>query len=253
MDKQTIIRNFSRYALFYDKYADIQRQTARELAGELKNNGFRKILELGCGTGNYTLILRDKFKDAKLTALDISKKMLEVAGEKLKDKEIEFIYADAENIDLNENFDLITSNACFQWFTDLERSLEKFKELLNMGGLILFSTFGPFTFWELNASLKCALKDTAIHSANFLTKARLTKILKKNFKEYGIKEIRQEESFLTLQDLLNKIKYSGIRGNGLGKRVYFKRKFFQQIQDAYLERFGAIRATYQIFLARGIK
>lgn len=70
MDKSNIAHNFSRYAHLYDKYAGVQNQAALELVSSLKNNNFSKILELGCGTGNYTLMLREKFRDARIKAVE---------------------------------------------------------------------------------------------------------------------------------------------------------------------------------------
>ena len=45
--------------------------------------------------------------------MDISERMVELARNKLADKKLKFINADAQNLNLNEKFDLITSNACF--------------------------------------------------------------------------------------------------------------------------------------------
>lgn len=253
MDKETVIRNFSRYAIFYDRYANIQRQTAWELLGEIKEKKISKILEIGCGTGNYTLLLRDKYKNAELKAIDISKEMIEVAKEKLKDRVVEFIVADAERKDLDESFDLITSNACFQWFEDLEGSLLKYKNLLNKKGVISFSIFGPLTFWELDSSLKDISGKISIEAARFKTPNQIKRILKINFKKIKIKETRYEESFPRLIDLFNKIKYTGIRGDGLGAKIYFGRRFLSKLEDTYLNKFTRIKATYQVFFYQGLK
>lgn len=253
MDKEVIVRNFSRYAYTYDKYAQMQRMVALRLKEQIREDGFKRILEIGCGTGNYTQLLREKFRNAKLKALDISDKMIEVAQQKLKDKEIEFIVADAETANLNEVFDLITSNACFQWFENLEKALIKYKNLLKTGGVIAFSIFGPFTFWELNSSLKYNLKVASIAASNFITIEKLEKILNQNFNAVRINEVRYRESFLNLRDLLNKIKYMGMRGNGLGGNVYFNRIFLKKLEETYLDKFKQIKATYQVFFCRGIR
>ena len=86
MDKKTIARNFSRYAYAYDRYSDVQREAAFELLMLIKKGRFNRIMEVGCGTGNYTLLLREKFKKARIKAVDISDKMIEVASDKLRNK-----------------------------------------------------------------------------------------------------------------------------------------------------------------------
>ena len=154
MDKKIIAKNFSRYASIYDKYADVQMQAALGLIFLAKEDNLKNILEFGCGTGIYTLLLRDKFKRASIRAVDISDKMIAVAQEKLKLKGIEFNVADAENISFDQKFDLITSNATVQWFEDLGNSLSKFKSMLKNGGIVSFSAFGPSTFFELNSDTK---------------------------------------------------------------------------------------------------
>lgn len=250
MDKITLIRNFSKFAQLYDKYADVQKLSARELLKQIPENNFSQILELGCGTGNYTFILKNKFKKAKIKAIDIASKMLEIAQSKLKDKRLDFILADAEEADFGETFDLITSNACFQWFQDLENTLLKYKNLLKNNGLIAFSTFGPLTFKELNKALNYLLKHTSIEATKFISKERLKEILGKNFKKAGIEEIKYQESFLSLKDLLEKIKYTGIRGNGVPHKIYFSCQFLKRLEDVYLDKFNQIKATYQVFFCK---
>ena len=132
MDKTRLIKNFSRSASFYDRYADVQKNCATELLRRLTQVRFNKILELGCGTGNYCSLLREKFSEAQLTAVDISEPMIAVARNKLKGSKINFVVADAEDVSFGEGFDLVTSNACFQWFEDLERSLIRLNRCLKI-------------------------------------------------------------------------------------------------------------------------
>ncbi|MBI4972806.1 MAG: malonyl-ACP O-methyltransferase BioC [Candidatus Omnitrophica bacterium] len=250
MDKETIIRNFSRHAHLYDKYADIQKKSALELLGQIKENNFDNILEIGCGTGNYTLLLRGRFKVAKIKAVDISSRMIEVAREKFNGSDIEFIIADAEKLNLKENFGLITSNACFQWFADLEKALLMYRGLLKKQGIISFSIFGSHTFWELNASLKCLFPNKDIVADSFLVKDKIKKLLQNNFKKTKIKEISYQERYDGLRDLLRKIKYTGVRGNGLGSKILFDHRHFKKLEEVYLNRFKEVRATSQIFFCQ---
>jgi len=256
MHKLNIADNFSRYAHLYDHYADVQIKAAFELADLIKNNNFRRILEIGCGTGNYTLMLKERFKAASIKSLDISEKMVNVARNKLKNKGVEFIVADAQKINLDVigpiNFDLITSNACFQWFDSLKKVLREYVKLLQERGVIYFSIFGPHTFCELNTALMHVCRER-IDSANFCDRHKLEMMLKDSFSSVRIKEIRYQETFASLKKLLEKIKYSGIRGNGLAKKVYFSRGLLEKLERAYLDRFQEIRATYQVFLCRGEK
>lgn len=253
MDKAILLKNFSRFASLYDKYADVQKVPALRLLDGLKKRKISSILEIGCGSGNYTLMLREKFGATELKAVDISKEMVEIASEKLKNKGVEFIVQDAENFNLSSRFDLITSNACFQWFDNLEKALIKYKQWLNQGGIISFSTFGPETFYELNDALKDVSINAEIQADGFMPIATIKRILLENFKEVRIEEIRHEESFPNLKELLDKIKYSGIRGKGIKEKVFFGPDFLKKLEVAYLKKFKKIKATYQIFVCWGVR
>lgn len=251
MDKAAIIRNFSRYAHTYDSYADIQKRAATELLGFINHNGFRKILEIGCGTGNYTMLLRDKFPGAKLQAIDFSPRMIEIASEKIKEDEAGFSVADAEKLNLGRDYDLITSNACFQWFEDLKSALRKYAGALNSGGCLAFSIFGAQTFKELKESLRAF--GFSNNGANFMPHGELRSALEENFKKVEIREVNYEETFSSLIGLLEKIKYTGVRGGGLENKAVFTAATMKKIEECYLDKFRKIKATYQVFYCRGMK
>lgn len=253
MRKETIISNFSKYAHTYDLYADVQNYAGRELLKRIKKRSADKILEIGCGTGNYTLLLSDKFTDARIKAIDISAKMLEVADRKINDKRITFIVSDAQTLSLKEKFDLITSNGCFQWLEDLDAALIRYKKALKKDGVILFSMFGPRTFWELNIALRQISKEVSIDAADFIGLKRIRQMLSQHFKQVTIEQSRYRESFPCLKDLLNKIKYMGIRGEGLNRRIFFSRQLLKKLEEFYLNKFKGIKATYQILLCRGFR
>ena len=249
MGKGVISENFSRYAHLYDRYSSVQQETAQALLEKIPQNNFLKILELGSGTGNLTMLLRERFKHADIKAVDISEKMIECAHGRFKDQAIKFIHADAERLDLKEKFDLITSNACFHWFDDLENALRQYKRHLQDNGLIVFTLFGPDTFYELNFALGLVLKGAYTASSRFSGKAELVKFLKHEFKKTSIDEGHYQEEFPDLTALLKKIKYSGTRGSNAG-RLNFSRRTISEIEKSYLDKFGLIKATYQVFFCR---
>ena len=249
MDKAAIRKNFSRYAHLYDKYADVQKKAGRRLLKCIGGNKFAKILELGSGTGNYTQLLRKRFNHAEIMAVDISRRMIECARKKLEDRNIQFIHADAQNLNLRGRFDLITSNGCFQWFEELEGSLLAYRKQLKKNGIIAFTIFGPGTFYELNAALGCVLRGISTASREFITKNRLEDFLRKEFNEVEMREVKYREKFSNLAALLKKIKYSGVKGNS-GIRINFNRRTLKNIEKVYLDKFKGIKATYQVFFCK---
>ncbi|MFH1519407.1 MAG: malonyl-ACP O-methyltransferase BioC [Candidatus Omnitrophota bacterium] len=276
IDKRIIEENFSKHARDYDQHSRVQNLCASRLINEIDSNRYNNILDIGCGTGNYTKLLRDKFPKAKIKAVDISAKMIEVAKEKLGDERIEFIVADAESLNLEEEFDLISSNASFQWFQDLKSDLIRYKQALKRGGFILFSTFGPETFSQLHSCLEEFLgKPLAITASNFLGKEKLEGILKAIFSEVEVKEEVYNQNYNSLLELLENLRCTGTRGDGLKGEIFWTPQKVASIEEIYKKKFPApakgwsqpeagqpltedsgrknIVATYQIFFCRGTK
>jgi len=255
IEKKNIIeRNFSKYAEYYDSYSSIQNICASELIQKISADSVNRILDIGCGTGNYTKLLRERFPSAEIKAVDISDKMVDMARKKLSREKIEFIVADAEKADFEEKFDLISSNAAFQWFEDLRDAVMKYKNMLNDGGLISFSTFGPLTFYELDASLKeLAGRHVSISSFDFMEMTEISDILREFFKKVSMNIRIYSEDFESVSELLKKIKYTGTRGNSSLRKDLWTRKTMSCLEEIYKNKFGNIRATYQVFFCRGVK
>lgn len=254
INKETIKRNFSRYAHCYDRYAAIQNRCAQQLISKVTKRCFAKILDIGCGTGNFTSILRDSFPLAEIKAIDISPQMIKVAKQKLKGKKVEFIAADAETFDFKEKFDLISSNAAFQWFQDLKATCRRYASILSQGGCILFSTFGPRTFFELNKSLSDFYgKDLPLSAAGFPSAAEINAILSDSFYGVTLEEVVYKEKYASLSDLLNNIKYCGSRGNGYAAGKFWLPAAMRQIEKLYRKNFNDIEATYQIFFCEAVR
>jgi len=71
-----------------------------------------KILELGCGSGNLTALLRLRFPDAEITAVDFSAEIIEVCKARIgKTDSIQYVQKDFKAIDFpKESFDLVMSS-----------------------------------------------------------------------------------------------------------------------------------------------
>lgn len=261
INKETIKKNFSKYAECYDDHAHIQNQVALELIGKLRHAAFSNILEIGCGTGIYTKLLHEKFPSAKITAIDFSQAMIKVAARKiitsdhsLAAKNIEFMVADGEVLPSGKNYDLICSNVSFQWFHNLAGTIAKYKSLLKDGGMLLFSMFGPRTYHELDASVKkLGKKDAKLSATHFIDKEMLQEILDDHFEIASVEETFIKEDHPDLTTLLNKIKFTGTRGQGLGKKIYLGPKTLNQLEKIYKSKFKNIVSTYHIFYGKAVK
>jgi malonyl-CoA O-methyltransferase len=254
IDKSIVTGNFSRHALSYDKHAGIQKKAAALLEKVLPKGGISNILEIGCGTGSYTEILRSRFKGAKIRAIDISGPMVTVAKEKMGGDMVCFEVGDIEDMELIGEYDLITSNAVFHWLGPLEDTAKKLKRSLAFSGKIVFSSFGPKTFPELKWSLKRVVgRDISITPDGFPEKKEMEGVLRAYFKDVKVTERLIRESHPSIYELLRKIKYSGTRGLGIDVKRLWSRALLKKIEEEYAAEYGSIEATYQVFFCEAAK
>lgn len=252
MRKGMLERNFSRVADSYDRYCRIQRFSAGrlvELAGPCE---FGRILEIGCGTGNFTGMLAERYPLARIDALDISDGMIGVARRKLKGR-ARFIKADAESFRGDGRYDLISSNGAFQWFSDVKGALGRLADLLGKNGVVLISTFGPRTFRELDWAVReytgGAFKTD---SKSFPGRKELGAIAGEYFSDLRIEEETVELRYGSLRELLESIRSTGTRGRGMGISRLWTEKAFSAIESAYIDRYGSVNATYEILFFKGV-
>lgn len=254
INKEIIRKNFSKCAADYDQHCAIQMLCALELNNQLADDKMETILEIGCGTGNYTKLLRDKFPGARIKTIDISCEMITAAKTKVSLDRIEFVVDDAEKIFLGGKFDLITSNAVFQWFDDLESALFRYHAALGKRGRILFSLFGSLTFCELNKALAVYLGGSAeTNSQKFFTQKTTEGILRKIFQHSQVKREIFKENYDSLAQFLKQMKYTGVRGEGVGKLRFWTPKKMADLEKIYKDEFGGVDVTYEVFFCQGVK
>lgn len=102
----------------------------------------KKLLELGCGTGNMTLKLREQ--GMEITAVDLSNEMLHTAMDKAlkKRQRILFVNQNIVNFNINKRFDFVFSFCDgYNYITKEEELIKSFERVyshLNAGGYFLF-------------------------------------------------------------------------------------------------------------------
>ncbi len=109
-----------------------------ELIGKEKGSS---VLDLGCGNGALTKELADR--GYRAIGLDASPDLLNIARDTYP--EITFIQGDATEFSLNEQVDVVFSNAVFHWI-DKEKQLDMMKcvyNALKSGGEFVFE-FGGY-------------------------------------------------------------------------------------------------------------
>jgi malonyl-CoA O-methyltransferase len=152
LDKEAIRRRFDRAAAAYDTFSVVQRGMAERLVERIKREP-ASLLDLGCGTGYLTALLRRRFPHAQIDAVDFAPAMIEQARARVPDAN--FLTCDIEELELEPaSYDLIASNATIQWLTEPEQTMARLAESLSARGELQLATFGPRTFWELDEVLR---------------------------------------------------------------------------------------------------
>jgi trans-aconitate 2-methyltransferase len=117
----------------YLKFANERTRPARELLGRVPVTSPRRVLDLGCGPGNSTALLFERWPEARLTGVDSSAEMLERARHDLPN--LEWLQADAGSFDPGE-VDVLFSNALLQWLPDHQRLVPRLFERVRPGGAL---------------------------------------------------------------------------------------------------------------------
>jgi malonyl-CoA O-methyltransferase len=164
-DKRAVRRAFERSAASYDGAAVIHREVGTRLLEHLDPIRIEPslIVDAGCGTGASLHALAQRFPRATLAGVDLAAATLHHARARLPlwrralgYKVPHLVCGDAERLPIATGAaGLVFSNLALQWchpgafFAEAAR-------VLPVGGLFLFSTFGPDTLRELRTSFAAA-------------------------------------------------------------------------------------------------
>src|SRR4051794_2316859 len=120
----------------------VRRKLAKALGGRIDGRGFGDGLEIGSGTGYFSLNLLQLGLVERLTATDISPGMLrrlESTAESLG-LAAQTVATEAEQLPFeDESFDIVFGHAVLHHIPDLRRAFFEFRRVLRPGGAIVFA------------------------------------------------------------------------------------------------------------------
>lgn len=118
----------------YLRFADHRTRPAAELLGRVPLAAPRLVVDLGCGPGNSTALLAERWPGARLVGVDSSAAMLAQARDSGLDAE--WVEADAADYAPDQPPDLIFANALFQWLPDHAGLLPRLMARLAPSGVL---------------------------------------------------------------------------------------------------------------------
>ena len=118
----------------YSSFEDERTRPAAELLARVPLDAPRQVVDLGCGPGNSTELLVERFPSARIVGTDTSQAMLATARQRLP--QISFEHGDIAGWSPAQPVDLAYANASLQWVSDHERLLPRLLSALAPGGVL---------------------------------------------------------------------------------------------------------------------
>ncbi|MGB7501011.1 MAG: methyltransferase domain-containing protein [Azonexus sp.] len=170
-------RRFSRVAANYNQADFFAREVDRRMQERLDYVKVepKRILDLGCSRGGSFAGLAARYPAAELLGLDISPAMLQ-AGHTARagwqrwlgmgrQNQAQRLAGDATNLPLkSQSTAIVWSNLLLHWLDDPLPALAEAHRVLEVGGLLMFSTLGPDSLKELRS----AFSDGYAHTQRFI-------------------------------------------------------------------------------------
>lgn len=252
-EREQIRRAFDAAAAGYEQSAVLQREVGQRLLQRLDLIRLqpRLVVDLGAGTGLQAAALRERYRKARVVALDLSPNMLRQArrhGSWLRP--LPAVQASQDQLPFaSRSVDLLFSSMSFQWSGEPQALFRECHRVLRPGGLLLFSTLGPDTLRELRESWRVV--DDAQHVNRFADMHDLGDALVGA--RFGDPVMDMEPFTLTYPDLgglvrdLRGIGASTVRGQRRGGLM--GRRAWQRLQAAYAgfqQTDGRLPATWEV-------
>jgi trans-aconitate 2-methyltransferase len=117
----------------YLNFGDERLRPALDMLSRIELNDPARIVDLGCGPGNVTALLKERWPQAEITGVDNSPEMLAMAG---KISGIEWQLADIAAWRAPHPFNVVFSNATLHWLDAHERLFPRLMRAVSPGGAL---------------------------------------------------------------------------------------------------------------------
>jgi len=128
----------------YLKFDKERTQPSIDLVSRIDIDHPSKIIDIGCGPGNSTQVLVQRWPDSDIIGIDNSPAMIEKAKKDYPNQEWQLLDAGTDKI--AGKFDIVFSNATIQWIPDHAKLLKKLHNILSDTGIMAIQI--PL-FWDM--------------------------------------------------------------------------------------------------------
>jgi trans-aconitate 2-methyltransferase len=118
----------------YLQFEHERTQPSIDLVARIPFEDPKTIIDIGCGPGNSTQILRKRWPRADIVGLDNSEKMIERArtdhpGQK-------WVIGDASSLETDRKYDIVFSNAAIHWIPDHHLLIPRLFQIVKQDGIL---------------------------------------------------------------------------------------------------------------------
>lgn len=144
----------------YDSLVLPHEQWGRRVIERLAGTGLRgdeRVMDAGCGTGRGAALLRERWPQVELVAVDGSEQMLDLARERLGGRDVTYLHADLSRPlppqGVGGRVDAVISVAAFHWIEDHEALFTHLAAVLRPGGRLVSDCGGRGNVTAVNAAI----------------------------------------------------------------------------------------------------
>ena len=130
----------------YLKFKKERTQPSIDLANAIQIENPISIIDIGCGPGNSTAVLKKRFPNAHIIGADFSPNMIEKAKADYLDIDFMLFDASKDFEKLEDKYDVVFSNACIQWVPNHKKLLSDMMSILKPKGVLAVQV--PMNFEE---------------------------------------------------------------------------------------------------------
>jgi trans-aconitate 2-methyltransferase len=120
----------------YERFRGERARPFFDLVGRIPDGSVRRVADLGCGTGELTRTLLERWPRADVIGVDNSQEMLARAEAGPAEPRLRFVRADLASWEPAAPLDRIVSNAALQWLPDHGPLLERLTRFLAPEGAL---------------------------------------------------------------------------------------------------------------------
>jgi trans-aconitate 2-methyltransferase len=148
-------------AATYHRVAANQEEWGTEVLDRLELGGDETVLDAGCGSGRVTRLLLERLPEGRVIGIDAAPSMIDEAQSNLEEfgDRVDLRVQNLLDVDLDEEVDVVFSNATFHWIAEHDRLFARLFAALRPGGVLEAQCGGEGNVAEWKRAIESAVGD----------------------------------------------------------------------------------------------